>query len=405
MAAGNFWSSDELMTVSGAIAEGLTPEETYQRYFATSSRTSVSVKQQYQRVKKDLTNGKAPVKTKDPIAETEDRLERIRIAREEKRALEDVASERSFRRSLESMISNVVPAMPAPKPFKPSAPNSKRKGESLILHLSDWHYGEVVEFEKTRGHNEYSPEIAVQRAERLFDGFHSIVRKLQGGGWRFNRLVIAINGDMLTGTIHELEKHSAGRNIVQSTFECAALLARLISLLSSMFPWIDIYVTAGNHTRMAPKMESKDPTRTWDAAMGMALGLHLKNHKNIAVTVPNAYTCAFEIEGHTVVQTHGHQIKGGSFGGMPLYGINRMVTNYNALEAGRGGKVLAWLMGHFHTSSSLPNVHSEIFVNGSLISGTEWTVDTLGKSDRPCQWLLCVHPEHGITSRWPIYAK
>jgi hypothetical protein len=403
MAAGDFWTEAELKILKQCLEEGMKPVDVYRRYFEREGRRSrAAVTLQMTRVQFDEPKLKAPV---DPVAEAEARLERIRLARAEKRALEDVASERSFRRSLESMISSVVPPMPAPVPFKPSPRNKARKGESLILHLSDWHYGEVVEAEKTRGHNEYNQEIAEQRAKRVFDGFHSIVDKLSAGGWNFNRLVVPINGDMLTGTIHELERHSGGRNIVQSTFECASLLAGFLSPLASEFPRVDAYVTAGNHTRMAPKMESKDPTRTWDAAMGMALGLHLKNHKNVSVTVPNAYTCAIGIEGHTVVQTHGHQIKGGSYGGSPWYGINRMVTNYNALEASRGGKVLAWMFGHFHSSSSIPNVHSEVFINGSLISGTEWTIDTLGKSDRPCQWLLCVHPEHGITSRWPLYAK
>ena len=35
-------------------------------------------------------------------------------------------------------------------------------------------------------------------------------------------------------------------------------------------------------------------------------------------------------------------------------------------------------------------------------SGTEFSVNSLGKSDKPKQWLLGVHQEHGITHRWQV---
>ncbi len=62
-----------------------------------------------------------------------------------------------------------------------------------------------------------------------------------------------------------------------------------------------------------------------------------------------------------------------------------------------------YLIGHFHTATSMPSATGEVFVNGSLIGGTEYSVNALGKSDRPTQWLLGVHEEHGVTHRWPVY--
>ena len=41
-------------------------------------------------------------------------------------------------------------------------------------------------------------------------------------------------------------------------------------------------------------------------------------------------------------------------------------------------------------------------MNGSLIGGTEWTINRLGKCDPPRQMLVAFHPEHGMTHRWPL---
>jgi hypothetical protein len=346
-----------------------------------------------------------PVQAVDPVEAERERQEASRRLREEREALREIAGERSLRRTIETIMRDIVPRYQPAPPRKPKDTKTKKSRETAILCLSDWHWGEVVDIERTRGFNEYNVPIARQRAKRIFDSARSILARLQSGAeWSVPRLVISVNGDMLTGTIHDLERHADGKTIVQSTYECAMYLAELIRDAAPDFERVDVFFTAGNHGRMAAKMESKDPSRSWDAVCGLFVKTALEHIPNVTVEVPNAYTCAFEVEGWTVVQTHGHQIKGGSFGGLPWYGINRMVTGYNALEASRGGSVLAWLLGHFHSAGSLPNVGSEVFVNGSLISGTEWVVETLGKNDRPCQWLLGVHKDHGITHRWPIYA-
>jgi hypothetical protein len=404
------WSSKEEAYLREAVAKG----HTTKRIAEALNRHTSSVSNKIERM--GLGNvrhvvregGVAPLSSApsvDPVQAEAERQERLKQLKEERDLLQQVAGERSLREQLCKLFVETLPRFPAPPAYRaPVIPVKNGATESLILCLSDWHFGEIVNIERTRGFNAYDNQIAERRAEQVFASVASIMQQLQRGGWRFDELVISVNGDMLTGTIHDLERHADG-NIVQSTVALAYMLARLIRNIAGLFRRVRVFFTAGNHTRMAPKMESKDPTRTWDAILGFMVKMCIDDGERILVEVPNAYACAFEVAGHTFVQTHGHQIKGGSFGGLPWYGINRMVTNYNALEASRGGRVAGWLLGHFHQYSSIPNVSSEIFVNGSLISGTEWTIDTLGKNDRPCQWLLGVHEKYGVTHRWPLWAE
>ena len=128
----------------------------------------------------------------------------------------------------------------------------------------------------------------------------------------------------------------------------------------------------------------------------------LRNVPHVRFHIPDSYSVGFEVEGWNFLMTHGHDVK--SWNSIPWYGLNRLVSNINALEASRGVTIHHYLFGHFHEASSLPHAAGESFINGSLIGGNEFSMNALGKMGRPCQWMLGVHPVHGVTHRWPLSA-
>jgi hypothetical protein len=166
-------------------------------------------------------------------------------------------------------------------------------------------------------------------------------------------LVVALNGDLVTGTIHELERHSDPDNIVWSVYGCGMILADAIRTLSGSFGAVDVYCTSGNHGRLpdARKMQSKDPTRNWDTVAALFAQTALRDVPNVRVVIPNSYAVSYELEGVTVLQSHGHDIK--SWSGIPWYGISRFLGNYNGMEAARGGRIGAYLFGHFHSQTNI----------------------------------------------------
>jgi len=348
-----------------------------------------------------------PVATPDPVDVERERQVRLRMLREEREALREVASERSLRAELSSLFREIAPAI---KPLPIVIPSGNRRAdtttEELILHLSDWHYGEKVDSEGTRGINLYDSQIATDRVGTVINSSLSIIDRMRsGGGWEFPRLAVALNGDLVSGTIHELERHSDPKNIVWAVYECGLLLAESLRRLAGSFEVVDVYCTSGNHGRLpdARRMQSKDPTRNWDTVVALLADTALRDVKNIKFHIPNSYTVSYEVAGMTVLQSHGHDIK--SWSGIPWYGISRFLGNYNGLEAARGGRIGAFLFGHFHSHTNITYPGGEAFVNGSMIGGTEWTINALGKADRPSQTMFAVHPVHGITHRWPIYAE
>jgi hypothetical protein len=347
--------------------------------------------------------GAAPTPPVDPVVLEQERIGRVRRLREEKRELHDVAGEKSLRAMVDALFREVVPQIKAPPPYRPVKPSVARVKETALLKWSDWHYAEVVKAERVRGFNEYDQETSAARVRSVVENARGILARLRRGGYEFPRAVIAANGDFVTGSIHDLEKHSNGKTIVESVVECGYLLAEAVRNVAADFEHVDVFCTVGNHGRLpdARRMEQKSPLRNWDAMVYFFAQCALRDCKNVTVTIPDAYAVGYEVQGLRFLQQHGHEVK--SWMGIPWYGIERYVARITALEAKRNTAPDVYLFGHFHTATSLPHSAGETFINGSLIGGNEFSVNALGKADKPTQWLLGVHAEHGVTHRWPVY--
>lgn len=343
---------------------------------------------------------------KDPLEAAREKIELTRKIASEREALMAVAGEQSLRGVLDRLFREVVPRVPPPPKYQAPTRDPRATQESLVLKLSDWHGYEEVSSERTRGFNEYNATIFGQRVKRVIDAAISIKTRMErGGGWRFRRLVVAVNGDLVSGTVHEVERHSDAPNIVMAAYGCGLVLAYALRDLSPHFPVVDVYCEPGNHGRLpdARRVQQKDPTRSWDTLIALIAKTALADCPNIHFYIPDSYSVAYEVEGWTFLQTHGHDIK--SWNSLPFYGMDRMVRNLNALEASRNRAIHYVLLGHFHSKAALEHAAGETFVNGSLIGGTEFSLHGLGKSDKPSQLLLGVHREHGVTHRWPLDAR
>lgn len=343
-----------------------------------------------------------PVTAEDVIRLQQEKRERARQIAQERDALQAVAGEKSFRAFIERLV--VATAQEFPPPPKYTAPKAAPgvSTETMMQLLSDVHAYELVSAARTRGFNEYTAEVMAARLRRLVDTHVSIKQRLERGGWRYERLVIALNGDIVSGTIHELERHSDAPNIVRAVYGAGLLLAYVIRDLAAHYPGVDVFCISGNHGRLpdAKRMQQKDPTRNWDTMCYLFAREHLRSHEHIQWFIPDSYAVGYSVYDWRFLQFHGQDIK--SWNSIPFYGINRYLGNINALEASRGESFHYAIVSHFHNTGTLSNNRTETFINGSVIGGNEFTVNALGKADRPAQWMISVHPEHGVTSRWPV---
>ncbi len=340
----------------------------------------------------------------DPVQAEAARQVQIASLREQRELLTGVASEQNLRNVVLRKLDAALPKLTQLKALRAPTPRSGVQGtESLVKQWSDWHAGEEVSAERTRGFNAYGMAEFSRRLARDTEATIHLTQMLQSGGWYFREMVLTLLGDLVSGTIHELERHSDANNIVECVVEVAGQCAQRIQQFAQVVPRVRVYSVSGNHGRLpdARRVQQKDPTRSWDAMIAFIVQKLLAKQENVNVVVPNAYSVAFDVEGHTFLASHGHDIK--SWNQIPFYGISRYVTSINALEAARNRAIQYFLFAHFHNPASLTMPGCEYFINGSLIGGTEFGVNALGRVDRPCQWMMGVHRKHGVTHRWPVY--
>lgn len=335
---------------------------------------------------------------------TVEQISRTRDLRRERNELLAVAGEKSLRSHLEQLVREVAPQ------FKPLAPcplakqASGTSHETMLTKWSDWHAFETVTLERTMGLNQFNAHELGARVRRDVETRIHIKRMLEKGcGWSIRRHVIACNGDFVSGTIHDLERHNDGLNVVQTVWSVGLMMAAAIRDMAPHFEVTDVYCTSGNHGRFpdAKKKQLKDPSRTWDTLVYLFAMEACRQIPNVRFHIPDSFFAIYEIEGRKFLQTHGDAIK--SWNQIPYYGIDRLVRNIQALFVKRKERVDYFLLGHFHSASIVPTSVGEAIVNGSLIGGNEFSIGELGKSDVPSQWLLMVHPDVGVTSRWPIF--
>lgn len=323
-------------------------------------------------------------------------LQRARIEELERQA----AADRTIREAVFGLKERPL----EPPSWNPRPSKGTHKRESIVLFLSDIHMGEVVSMTAMGGRNCYNMKIACARLERYFQS----VVKLGTEHWTGpppDAIYFVLGGDLVSGEIHdELAKTNDLQAIPAVRVLAEALAAGLI-LLRESFPGIPINVISvpGNHGRNTKKPESKGfAVNSYDTLVALLLEwwATTKQIKSVTFSAPHSGDALVTIHGWNVLFTHGDRI--GSRGGSGFVGpaataargMQKLAQDYLA-----EGKIIDFIiMGHFHVPLELEFG----LVNPSLVGPSEYSRSGRMRSHPAAQWMLTIHPQHGIARRWKI---
>ena len=337
---------------------------------------------------------------RDDIDERRDRNKHA-IARKRIDELEQqAAADRTIREAVFGLSER--PLEPPSWNVRPSRGGAMR--ETIVLFLSDVHMGEVVSLSAMGGRNSYSMKIAAARLERYF----KTVVKMGTEHWTGpapDAIYLVLGGDLVSGDIHDELAKTNDLQAIPAVRILAEALAAGLELLRKSFPSIPIHVISvpGNHGRTTRKPESKEfAINSYDTLTGWLLEWWALTHKmkNVTFSAPHSGDALVCIHGWNVLFTHGDRI--GSRGGSGFVGpaataargMQKVVQDYLA-----EGKVIdVIVMGHFHTPLELEYG----FVNASLVGPSEYSKSGRMRSHPASQWMLTIHPTHGVARRWKI---
>lgn len=288
--------------------------------------------------------------------------------------------------------------LPRPKTFpKRGRKRTKFDPEEAGLMLSDFHYGSRITAEDTSGLGEYSAEIAEQRLRALQTGVERLT-DIYNQWTVLTRLNVFNLGDNIEGTyIYKGQSFAIDARLVRQLLKCACLEADLYAKWAQMYDEVRVYCVPGNHGRMGEQPGVAHWQDNFDTLLAEIVVMRLSDWDNIHIINAGSQVMGIEIQGHRWLLAHGNNIP--SYLRMPWYGIETAVKAWISVFS------VAWdyvLLGHFHREATFDVNTTEVLVNGSFPGASELSVNRMRTSNQPKQLFFGIHPNRGITARYPI---
>jgi hypothetical protein len=329
--------------------------------------------------------------------------------------LASVHRENLTARSIRGMISNIGENLPP----LPKWPLEKGKPGSLgipILHLSDWHIGEVVSLAQTGGVNEFNLSIAQQRVKTLVSKVISLSYDYHKNP-HYPGIVVCLGGDMISGLIHQELVETMEGPFAGQLLETFALIGWALEKLAGKFGRVFVVGVVGNHGRLWHKPRAKN--RAFDSfeyflycflearfcPRDKESGKPMPGYdERFSFHIAEDTDAYFDVAGWRFLLTHGDST--GAKGGDGFIGalgpIVRGEKKVREASSYVSDEFDFCLMGHYHVSVDLDRV----YVNPTLKGYDEYAKNILRARPEPAaQQLLFVHPDHGVIDRKRIFLQ
>lgn len=274
-----------------------------------------------------------------------------------------------------------------------------------LFLLSDWHVGESGQIAGEPGQpprNVWSPEIAEQRAERLF-AVMSWRLEQWARTWDTSHVAIGALGDFISGHIHEdlvevtlppvVEVRLASRLLgggIRALLDRAERTPRPIRKLT-------IVCTDGNHGKTTKKIRVQTRTgHSWETSLYFGLAAQFASDPRVQFKIADDFMVYEDLAGHRIRFTHGDSINyQGGIGGLAIP-LGKAIPAWDA-----DVRADLTVMGHWHTARDFGHT----LVNGSLIGFTRYSRWIKAPFERPAQVAALLHPRFGKQDVGTIYAE
>jgi hypothetical protein len=299
---------------------------------------------------------------------------------------------------------------PEPEPYKVK----KRPGQgrtlpaaTYVMPTSDWHMGERVRPETISNRNEYTPEIAQERAEQFWKS-HLLMLEGARAMWDVRDAVLWLGGDLMTGYIHEEYLEENFLSPVEEALLVHETLVAGINLFleRSDLDHILVPTNHGNHSRTGEKLKVASEARnSFEWLAYQHLRLHFADEPRLTFQIASGYHNTVDLYGFRINFHHGHKIGfQGGVGGISIPAnkrIQRLAASFPLrFEHTDQGPTHLDVFGHWHELE-----YPRWFIkNGSLI-GWNLYAEAKGLSFQdPLQCCFVVDDQYKTVSHFnPIF--
>lgn len=334
-----------------------------------------------------------PVPTESPPADPPvDPLQSARTAHAESVAKRDLRREHKALleevHRLEAEVAALSKMQASPTVIVYDKPKAERCDAILCATLSDWHVDEVVDREMMHGLNEYSPEIARERARLCFQNLLALA-DIHARDSRVTTIDLDLLGDFFSGWIHEELLAGTAMAPADAAQHAKALLVSGIQfLLDNGSYGVEATCVPGNHGRLTDQVHFNDPTGTsLESAMYHHIHDWFRNEPRVSINVANTaivYKRLFPKFRKRLM--HGYEVRyGGGVGGLAVP-LRKWL--YRANESMPADLTV---FGHFHRLDFGGNYLG----NDCLIGWNRYAESNGFGFSKPRQAAYLIHARHG----------
>jgi hypothetical protein len=395
--------AEEVKKIHGVTLSADTLRKAYNKHKDTYL-AAMNVKEEvvaiYDQLEAEETEG---IPAEVAINPDEEDKQRIKEAKEkaqkerDERLLKKLLKERGTTELVVETFRETIKAYERLEITPPAPVNVLADTEEALLLFSDAQIGEEIKKEDTNGFGEYNIGIFRERMQLLTRKVRERTH-MQSLSHKITTLNIFMLGDNVDGIgIYRGQEHHLDALVVEQFLIGAEEIARALIELLGTFQQIKIWGIVGNHGRMGRKGENPSHVN-FDYLLYKMLEKLLVNYSDrIEWVIPKSNWTLATVNGQGFLLLHGDTIKG--WNSIPYYGIDRADSRFTKMLAGSGRDYRYMCLGHHHNPGDVDSPNGEKILNGTMVGGSDFSINTLHTSSRPSQWFFGIHKDKGITWR------
>jgi len=286
--------------------------------------------------------------------------------------------------------------MPKIKQPTLKSPNKHKTPETAVAVFADWQLGKVTP--------DYNSDVLEQRIEQYTEKLIEIT-EIQRMDHNVDDLHVWLLGDIVEGEeIFAGQSHLIDSGLYRQVgINGPRILSKFLATALESFKRVHVVGVIGNHGAVGGKMRKQhDPETNMDRLLYKIMELMFDKEERITFNIPDGrgernWYAVDAIGNYGSLLIHGDQLPS--------------PTSYH----GYYKKVMGWkdgaipehfddvFMGHYHQQFKMTIGSGMLRISGSPESYNTYAQEFFSSMGRPCQHLMYIHPEHGVTSEYSIW--
>jgi len=274
--------------------------------------------------------------------------------------------------------------------------NKHNTPETAVAVFADWQMGKITPT--------YNTEVLEKRIELYTEKLLEIT-EIQRLHHNVDNLHVWLLGDIVEGEeIFAGQSHLIDSGLYRQVgINGPRILSKFLMTALENFKTVNVIGIIGNHGAVGGKMrKSHDPETNMDRLLYKILELMFVKEDRISFNIPDGkgernWYAVDNIGNYSSLLIHGDQLPAPA----QYYGYYKKVMGWK--DGAIPEHFNDVFMGHYHQQFKMTIGSSILRVSGSPESSNTYAQEYFSSMSRPCQHLMFIHPEHGVTSEYSVW--